>query len=239
LKQEALDVVMWSAQSQSMKTFRVRALIILVLLTAMISVVRAADTNLPPRLAIELRDGSRVVGTCADADIKFRSTLLGEIKLNIKDIRSMECTSTNSAKLITTDGNTLIVWFVNSPIAIKTSFGEVALAVDSVRKFSVSGNDSAQAKLAEVSPARAAAYANTCINNLRQIDAALNQFALEAGKRTGDPVHFPNDLTPYIRLNSKGEIPGCPEGGTYSVIRVGDTPTCSLSNTVAPVHVLP
>jgi hypothetical protein len=205
----------------------------------MIAVVRAADTNLAPRLTIELRDGSKVVGTCADADIKFRSTLLGEIKLNIKDIRSMECTSTNSAKLITADGNTLIVWFLDSQIAVKTSFGEVALAVDSIRKFSVSGNDSAQAKLAEVSPARAAAYANTCINNLRQIDAALNQFALEAGKRTGDPVNFPNDLTPYIRLNSKGEIPSCPEGGVYSVIRVGDTPTCSLSNTVTPVHLLP
>ncbi len=33
--------------------------------------------------------------------------------------------------------------------------------------------------------ARATSQANACINNLRQIDAAANQFALEKGKTTG------------------------------------------------------
>jgi prepilin-type N-terminal cleavage/methylation domain-containing protein len=46
--------------------------------------------------------------------------------------------------------------------------------------------------------ARATSQANACINNLRQIDAAANQFALENKKKTGDPISFPGDLTPYI-----------------------------------------
>jgi hypothetical protein len=80
--------------------------------------------------------------------------------------------------------------------------------------------------------------ANACINNLRQIDAAANQFAFEHGKTNGDAINFPNDLTNYIKLNRYGKIPGCPSGGTYTLKKVGDMPTCSLSNAVPP-HVLP
>ncbi len=80
---------------------------------------------------------------------------------------------------------------------------------------------------------------NACINNLRQVDAAADQFAWEHGKTNGDAINFPNDLTPYIKLNSQGKIPGCPSGGIYSIKKVGDTPTCSLGTTVTPAHVLP
>jgi hypothetical protein len=81
--------------------------------------------------------------------------------------------------------------------------------------------------------------ANACINNLRQIDAAANEFALENHLTNGDRINFPNDLTPYIKLNSEGKIPGCPQGGTYHIGRVGKAPTCSLGSTVTPTHVLP
>ena len=87
--------------------------------------------------------------------------------------------------------------------------------------------------------ARATAQANACINNLRQIDAAAQEFALEQGKKTGDPISYPNDLTPYIKLNASSSIPPCPAGGTYSDATVGNSPTCSLSDTVTPAHVLP
>jgi type II secretory pathway pseudopilin PulG len=56
-----------------------------------------------------------------------------------------------------------------------------------------------------------------CINNLRQIDAADEQFALEHHLTNGDRIDFPNDLTPYIKLNSAGKISSCPAGGIYSL----------------------
>jgi len=87
--------------------------------------------------------------------------------------------------------------------------------------------------------ARATSQANACINNLRQIDAAANQFALEQGKTTGSTINYPGDLTPYIKMNSGGSIPACPAGGTYSDGVVGSPPSCSLSTTVTPAHVLP
>ncbi len=81
--------------------------------------------------------------------------------------------------------------------------------------------------------------ANACLNNLRQIDGAVQQFALEKGKTNGATINFPDDLTPYIKLDKNGKIPSCPKGGVYSIKKVGDVPTCSLSNTVTPAHVLP
>jgi prepilin-type N-terminal cleavage/methylation domain-containing protein len=86
--------------------------------------------------------------------------------------------------------------------------------------------------------ARATSQANACINNLRQIDAAANQFALEQGKTTGAAITYPTDLTPYIKLNSAGSIPPCPAGGTYTDPTVGQNPQCSLAGQITPNHAL-
>ena len=90
--------------------------------------------------------------------------------------------------------------------------------------------------------ARATSQANACINNLRQIDAAINQFALEHGQTTGAAApSLTSDLTPYIKLNATGSIPPCPAGGSYTTFTVGATPqvSCTLSSNVTPPHVLP
>jgi prepilin-type N-terminal cleavage/methylation domain-containing protein len=87
--------------------------------------------------------------------------------------------------------------------------------------------------------ARATSQANACINNLRQIDGAAQQWALEKGKTTGFAISYPGDLTPYIKLNSATSIPPCPASGTYNITSVGAVPTCSLSTTVTPYHQLP
>jgi len=87
--------------------------------------------------------------------------------------------------------------------------------------------------------ARATSQANACINNLRQIDAAANEYALEKGQTTGATITYPGALTPYIKLNANGSIPPCPAGGTYTDATVGSPPACSLGSTITPNHVLP
>jgi prepilin-type N-terminal cleavage/methylation domain-containing protein len=90
--------------------------------------------------------------------------------------------------------------------------------------------------------ARATSQANACINNMRQIDAAVNEWALEKGQKTSATApSLTTDLTPYIKLNSASSIPPCPAGGTYTVGTVGQIPqvTCNLSSTVIPSHILP
>ena len=87
---------------------------------------------------------------------------------------------------------------------------------------------------------RARTQANACINNLRQIEAAVQQVVFEKGKHDGDTITWPDDVTPYIKLNSCSSIPCCPAGGSYSLQTVGTIPQaiCSLSTTVDPPHIL-
>jgi hypothetical protein len=120
-----------------MKTILLRAFSFLISIFVLQSTVRAADTNPPPRLTVELRDGSRVVGQSVDKSFKFRSELLGNLKLPVQDIRAVDCVSSNSAKLSTANGDSLTVSFADSEFAVKTSFGRVNLRVDLVRKFLV------------------------------------------------------------------------------------------------------
>jgi hypothetical protein len=124
-----------------MKISRFRTVTVLISATIALclaqATVRAADTNPPPRLTVELRDGSRVVGTSVEKQFKFHSELLGDLKLDVKDIRSVDCVSSNSAKLTMAGGDMLTVSFVDSSFAMKTGFGKIDLTVDSVRKFTV------------------------------------------------------------------------------------------------------
>ena len=88
--------------------------------------------------------------------------------------------------------------------------------------------------------ARATSQQNACINNLRQIDAAINEWALETGQSNGNSVGGITTVSAYIKLNASSSVPGCPAGGTYSVGSIGDIPqvTCSLSSLDTP-HRLP
>ncbi len=85
--------------------------------------------------------------------------------------------------------------------------------------------------------ARATSQANACINTLRQIDAAANQWALETKKVTGSTCSLSSDLNAYIKLNKSGSIPPCPAGGTYTdTITAGTNPVCSYSSLAAQPH---
>ena len=87
--------------------------------------------------------------------------------------------------------------------------------------------------------ARATSQGNACINNLRQMDGAANEYALEKRITTGVTFALNTDLLPYIKLNSAGSIPPCPAGGTYTCSTVGTNPACSLSTLTPTKHLLP
>jgi prepilin-type N-terminal cleavage/methylation domain-containing protein len=88
--------------------------------------------------------------------------------------------------------------------------------------------------------ARATSQANACINNLRQIDGAINEWALETGQSTGAAVASVSTVSAYIKLNSASSVPGCPGGGTYITTSVGQAlqVSCTLSSQT-PAHKLP
>src|SRR5476649_2726923 len=63
--------------------------------------------------------------------------------------------------------------------------------------------------------ARATSQANACINNLRQIEAGINQWAMETGQTSGAPIPGISTVSVYIKLNSSGSVPTCPANGIY------------------------
>jgi competence protein ComGC len=78
--------------------------------------------------------------------------------------------------------------------------------------------------------ARDTAQTNACINNLRQIDAAKQEWALENNKK-GTDTPTQADVAHFLK---NGQFPVCPKGGIYTIGPVDEPPTCSI-----PGHQLP
>jgi hypothetical protein len=76
--------------------------------------------------------------------------------------------------------------------------------------------------------ARSKASVNACINNLRQIDAAKEQWALEQKKATGDAAEEAG-IVQYIK---GAKLPRCPNGGTYTLNAIGTVPECSCGQSL-------
>jgi len=81
--------------------------------------------------------------------------------------------------------------------------------------------------------ARTTSQQNACINNLRQMDGAVQQWALENKQSAGASVSL-TAIKPYIKMDSNGNIPACPAGGSYTVTTVNSNPTCSVSGHALP-----
>jgi prepilin-type N-terminal cleavage/methylation domain-containing protein len=83
--------------------------------------------------------------------------------------------------------------------------------------------------------ARTTSQMNTCINNLRQIDGAIQRWALEKNKAATAAVGF-TDISIYMKHTVI-----CPSGGTafsdsYTVSDVSTKPTCNLA---PATHIFP
>ena len=65
---------------------------------------------------------------------------------------------------------------------------------------------------------------NLCINNLRQIDGAKQQWAMENNKPANTLVSAVN-ITAYLPGNT---LPVCPSGGSYTLNAIGTAPACSV-----------
>ncbi len=86
--------------------------------------------------------------------------------------------------------------------------------------------------------ARTTSQTNACINNLREVDNAKQQWALETGKGGSDTPQA-SDLQPYLGRGTQGSLadvfcpltlPGAPMGG-YTINSVGTPPVCNQYNT--------
>jgi hypothetical protein len=125
----------------------------------------------------------------------------------------------------------------NQVVQLQMANQKLTQQLKATSTFAQQQQEQLQQIAAENQQARAAAQQadaeserDTCIGNLRQIDAAKQQWALEKNKTT-EAIPTAQDLLPYFK---DGIFPVCPSSGTYTINAVGEVPTCSV-----PGHVLP
>ena len=82
--------------------------------------------------------------------------------------------------------------------------------------------------------ARTTAQANACINNLRQIDGAKQEWALE-NKIAATASPTSGNIQPYMGRGVNGSLPTCPLdsansfGTSYTIGTLSQAPTCSIN----------
>jgi hypothetical protein len=69
-----------------------------------------------------------------------------------------------------------------------------------------------------------------CINNMRQIEAAKQQWALQNQRPAGSLVSA-QDLAPFL---PNRVLPACPAGGVYTLNPIGINPICNIAGHVLP-----
>jgi len=77
--------------------------------------------------------------------------------------------------------------------------------------------------------ARLTTQKNACISNLKEIDGAKEQWAIENKKSTGATI-VKTEVDTYI----KGGAPACPGGGSYTYGNVSIDPGCTISGHSLP-----
>lgn len=90
--------------------------------------------------------------------------------------------------------------------------------------------------------ARTTSQQDACINNLRQIDCAIQQWALENNASSSTPVTWP-DITPYIGRGTSGSLANvfCPAdtsrnyASSYTITDSSTKPACQI---VPSAHVI-
>ena len=90
-----------------------------------------------------------------------------------------------------------------------------------------------QASAQDQKPLSPEAGLNTCLNNLRMIEAAMQQAALE-NHLTITNVITAEQLLPYLPGH---KLPQCPSGGTYTFGSLAEIPSCSISSHVLPASI--
>lgn len=85
--------------------------------------------------------------------------------------------------------------------------------------------------------ARTISQSKACINNLRIMDAAKEQAAMEYRWRSGKTIDSgTTDETNVLAYVKRNQIPDCPGSGTYAWNSIGASSSCSVG---APgVHTL-
>jgi len=88
--------------------------------------------------------------------------------------------------------------------------------------------------------ARESSRAKACVANLKQIESAKEQWAMDTKAAT---TASPGATDLYGQTNYVRTTPACPSGGTYTIGNMATRPTCTIdtngTTTTGDDHILP
>ena len=85
--------------------------------------------------------------------------------------------------------------------------------------------------------ARTKSQQNACINNLRQVDGAVQQWALETKQSASAAVTSGSTIQAFIGRGTGGTLPTCPADPeatfdtSYILVNVSTAPSCRIDST--------
>lgn len=172
-----------------------------------------------PAFAFTLTDGSRLIGTLSIEELPVK-TSYADVKIPIEKVAGVSFDKKDKAGQVSLSNGDKLKGEINlDSITASTLVGDINLPIKHLAKL--------QQNLKEPEPEihDSPAARNACINRLRQIDAAKEQFALANGLRNGVPVPT-QGIGAYIK--GGWHAMKCPAGGKYTVNLLGTDPQCSV-----------
>jgi hypothetical protein len=205
----------------------------------------AGATEGERRLKVELNDGTSIAGIPVVSNIAVR-TAMGELSVPLANIASMTFSNQGNVSVTMANGDRISGVCSFEGLRLTTLMGDLTVPAKMLSKIVCS-------HARALNPDVLRANANTCINNLRQLEAAKDQYALEAGLSNDSHIAW-TDIGPTntARGGYLKAWPRCPESPTfnagpsatgaqedYELNAVGVNPRCRHCHDADPPHVLP
>ena len=177
----------------------------------------ALEQKTNEQFTVELTDGSSIV--CRPKlDVLPLKTSFAELKIPLQRMETLKLDpETNVAALSLLNGDRLQGECLLEEITVSSVLGDLVIPLAHVATLTTTIK---RAPVFEDSPSKR----NACINHLRQMDSAKEQWAMASRKSNGDAVDE-RSVNAYIKGNS---TPICPAGGTYTYNTIGANPQCNV-----------
>jgi septal ring factor EnvC (AmiA/AmiB activator) len=190
-------------------------------LVAEVALFRAYREN--DALQVQLRDAQTQLRQAQDELDSLHSSNAGLQAAEISRLRKQNQIITNQLAILQTSLKQLSDDSRSNSVHLATARTALRLQQQHLEQLQDESQQILDASVAVIAR-------KTCINNLRLIDDAKQQWAMDFGKpETAVPTA--KALLPYLKDNV---FPECPGGGTIYLNAVNEVPTCSI-----PGHTLP
>lgn len=187
--------------------------------------------------ANQVKDTAQTNANEANEQVKQLQAQLDELKassvvtLSLENARLRQDNQSLAQKLALANTNLLELSAAGQQTAQQLETARLALKLQQNHLQQLAVENQQIQSAAPVPTADTAADRDACLENLRQIDAAKQSWALDNSKDVTD-VPTAQDLAPYLKGNV---LPVCPSGGVYTIGAMNVSPTCSIAGHSLPV----